>query len=99
MVSINCPTIEIVKIGKGSVCNGISLMLTTQVPGRGCTFCALEIGTTMKFYYFSDDEQEEPCEGRLSSTVLWEGRGEILLPDPIIANGRKTPERKNLKNE
>jgi len=23
------------------------------------------------------------CEGRLSSTVLWEGKGEIPLPDPI----------------
>ena len=26
---------------------------------------------------------EEPYEGRLSRTVLWEGRGEIPLPDPI----------------
>jgi len=40
----------------------------------------------MKFYYFSDEEQEEPCEGRLSSTVLWEGRGEIPPPDPIIGH-------------
>jgi len=44
----------------------------------------------MKYLYFSDAEQEEPCEGRLSSTVLWEGRGEIPLSDPIIANGRTT---------
>ena len=29
-------------------------------------------------------EHEEPCEGRLSSTVLWEGEGEIPLPDPIV---------------
>jgi len=29
-------------------------------------------------------KHEEPCEGRLSRTVLWEGWGEIPLPDPII---------------
>ncbi len=28
-------------------------------------------------------KQEEPCEGRLSSTVPWERRGEIPLRDPI----------------
>ncbi|MBX2928868.1 MAG: chitobiase/beta-hexosaminidase C-terminal domain-containing protein [Saprospiraceae bacterium] len=33
----------------------------------------------------SDKEHEEPCEGRLSRTVLWEGRGETPLPDPIVA--------------
>jgi hypothetical protein len=26
------------------------------------------------------------CEGRLSSTVLWEGRGEIPQPDSIMPN-------------
>jgi hypothetical protein len=31
-------------------------------------------------------EHEEPCEGRLSSTVLWEGEGEIPLPEPITGN-------------
>jgi len=30
-------------------------------------------------------KQEEPCEGRLSSTVPWEGEGEIPLPDPIAS--------------
>ncbi len=30
-----------------------------------------------------DEQQEEPYEGRLSSTVLWEGKGEIPLPDPL----------------
>ena len=29
-------------------------------------------------------EHEEPCEVRVSSTVLWEGGGEIPLPDPIV---------------
>ena len=29
-------------------------------------------------------EPEEPCEGRLSSTVPWERKGEIPLRDPII---------------
>ena len=28
-------------------------------------------------------EHEEPCERLLSRTVLWEGEGEIPLPDPI----------------
>jgi hypothetical protein len=32
-------------------------------------------------------ELEEPYEGRLSLTVLWEGRGEIPLPDPISGKG------------
>jgi hypothetical protein len=34
-------------------------------------------------YLSGDKEHEEPCEGRLSRTVPWEGRGEIPLPDPI----------------
>ena len=29
-------------------------------------------------------KHEEPCEGRLSRTVLWEARGGIPLADPII---------------
>ena len=29
-------------------------------------------------------KQEEPCEGRLSSTVLWEREGEIPSRDPIM---------------
>jgi len=29
-------------------------------------------------------EQEEPYEGRLSRTVLWERRGEIPLRDPTM---------------
>jgi len=31
-------------------------------------------------------EQEEPYEGRLSRTVLWERRGEIPLRDPTGDN-------------
>jgi hypothetical protein len=45
----------------------------------------------MKYLYFSDAEQEEPCEGRLSSTVLWEGRGETPLPDPITSKPKTYP--------
>jgi len=55
----------------------------------------------MKYSYFSDEEQEEPCEGRLSSTVLWEGRGETPLPDPIIYDFENTkqtnPQEKSIK--
>jgi hypothetical protein len=29
---------------------------------------------------------EEPCDGRLSSTVPWERKGETPLRDPIISN-------------
>ncbi len=35
-------------------------------------------------YVSSDKEHEEPYEARVSRTVLWEGWGEIPLPDPII---------------
>jgi hypothetical protein len=38
--------------------------------GKILHFLFNKIGTNMKFYYFSDEEQEEQCEGRLSSTVL-----------------------------
>jgi hypothetical protein len=31
-------------------------------------------------------ELEEPCEGRLSSTVLWERRGATPLRDPTMPN-------------
>jgi len=44
----------------------------------------------LKCYFSSDIEHEEPCEGRLSRTVLWEGWGEIPQPDPIGGNYKKT---------
>jgi len=31
-------------------------------------------------------KHEEPCEGRLSRTVLWEARGGIPLADPITCH-------------
>ena len=33
---------------------------------------------------------EEPCEGRLSSTVPWERKGETPLRDPITSNAMTT---------
>ncbi len=33
---------------------------------------------------------EEPCEGRPSSTVPWERRGETPLRDPITTNAKTT---------
>ncbi len=33
---------------------------------------------------------EYPCEGRPSSTVPWEGRVEILLPEPISGHAKLT---------
>jgi len=51
----------------------------------------LLIGNWCKRSYISSDkEHEEPYEGRLSRTVLWEGWGEIPLPDPIPCNKNKT---------
>ncbi len=38
-----------------------------------------EMGASVNVIY----KQEEPCEGRLSRTVLWEGKGEIPPPGPI----------------
>ncbi len=35
-----------------------------------------------RMYFTFVTEQEEPCEGRLSSTVLWERGGETPLRDP-----------------
>jgi len=40
----------------------------------------LVIGTSLLAIY----KQEEPCEVRVSSTVLWERGGEIPLRDPIV---------------
>jgi hypothetical protein len=36
-----------------------------------------------KRLFLRDDKHEEPYEGRLSRTVLWERKGEIPLRDPI----------------
>lgn len=38
-------------------------------------------------------KQEEPCEGRLSSTVLWEREGEIPSRDPISENALRPCEQ------
>ena len=52
---------------------------------------SLEMGTTMrKKFLLCGHQQEEPYEGRLSRTVLWEGGGEIPLPDPIISHFKET---------
>ena len=32
---------------------------------------------------------EEPCDGRLSSTVPWERKGETPLRDPITSNPKR----------
>jgi hypothetical protein len=39
---------------------------------------------------------EEPCEGRLSSTVPWERKGEIPLRDPIKLSKNLKSITKNL---
>ena len=43
---------------------------------------AAKVRGVSKMYFTFVTEQEEPCEGRLSSTVLWERRGVTPLRDP-----------------
>jgi len=47
------------KMGEAIVCNGICKILTTQVSGNFGTICTLEMGTILKYLYFSDVEQNE----------------------------------------
>lgn len=42
----------------------------------------------------SEYEHEEPDESRGSRPVLWEGRGEITLPDPIGCKPKERPQTK-----
>jgi hypothetical protein len=56
-------------------------------------FSPLEIGTTVTILV-SDNEHEEPCEGRLSRTVLWKGRGEIPLSDQICRSFKSNTKKK-----
>jgi len=46
-------------------------------------------------------KQEEPCEGRLSSTVPWEREGVIPLRDPIRCKrkGRHNRQETNIKTD
>jgi len=54
------------------------------------------MGTTIgNKFPISGHQQEEPDEGRLSRPVLWEGRGEIPPPDPIMAHF-KIPSKKEI---
>ncbi len=39
-----------------------------------------------EMYFTFVIEQEEPCEGRLSSTVPWERRGETPLRDATVCH-------------
>ncbi len=41
--------------------------------------CSLPIGSSV----METAEHREPCEARVSRTVLWEARGENSLADPI----------------
>jgi RNA-directed DNA polymerase len=47
------------------------------------------------YIWSCEREHEEPCEGRLSRTVLWEGRGEIPLSDPISSKQTSTNSKCN----
>ena len=48
------------QMGKGFICNGICQMAESKVKVKSGTFRPQKIGTTMKYSYFSDAEQEEP---------------------------------------
>ena len=56
------------------------------------------MGKSIKFITLVVYKQEEPCEGRLSSTVPWERGSEILLRDPISGQAMTTT-KQNDKNE
>ncbi len=45
-----------------------------------------EVRVSKMCYFTFVMKQEEPCEGRLSSTVLWERGGETPLRDPTEAD-------------
>jgi hypothetical protein len=52
--------------------------------GPNRPFLSLFSFATFEFFtYFNNHQKEEPCEGRPSRTVLWEGRGEIPLSEMI----------------
>jgi hypothetical protein len=63
-------------------------MAAAAVQEKSRIVCPLEVGTTIALTGHAIYEQEEPYEGRLSRTVLWEGRGEISPPDPIILRSK-----------
>jgi hypothetical protein len=65
------------KVGKGTFQVRCAAQAAWALLGESRTICPLEIGTTMTTFGHVINEHEEPCEGRLSRTVLWEGRGEI----------------------
>ena len=49
-------------------------------------FPIVEFRVSKMCYFTFVMKQEEPCEERLSSTVLWERGGETPLRDPTIRN-------------
>ena len=53
---------------------------------------SLPIGNGCNHDYLSQriQKHEEPCESRGSRTVLWEGKGEIPLSDPITCKAMTT---------
>jgi len=56
--------------------------ISQRISGKGV--CVSEM-----CYFTFVIKQEEPCEGRLSSTVLWERGGETPLRDPTMRHANK----------
>jgi hypothetical protein len=56
----------------------------------------LPIGNGYNHYYLLSSEYErvEPDESSDLRLLLWEGRGEIPLPDPIISHFRTTENKR-----
>ncbi len=65
-------------------------MFKEKVQRKAQSFPALEIGVSI-ISSILVTKQEEPYEGRLSRTVLWEREGEIPLRDSIVCHAKKKP--------
>lgn len=72
------------KMGERIVQESKSSVFADEIQRTSRFICTLGIGISMKISIFDVIYQhEEPYDGRLSRTVPWEDRSEILLSDPI----------------
>lgn len=77
-------------MGERFVQKGSSHLAEATIQRQSRFIPPLEIGTSVIAVY----KQEEPCEVRVSRTVLWERGGGIPLRDPIVKRNRVTRNKK-----
>jgi hypothetical protein len=99
MVATEQQTTQMGKMGERTVQASMYSILENEVQRTPQFIFTLVIGMSINMQIFVTEQHEEPCEGRLSRTVLWEGKGEIPLPDPISGHCTATlqPPRDNHK--